>query len=148
LTESCVLVTLWTALSMTEFATDAVTGPDTLEEIQRTLDQAWAAEGVSENTRMCIELAVSEIGTNIIAYSGDGQPVRLRMVVDVRPESVAVTFTDDGHPAKVDLARITMAGESSESGRGLALAHRVLDELSYWRDQEGNHWTLTRRRSE
>ncbi len=97
---------------------------------------------------MCIDLAVSEIATNIIAYSGDGQPVRLRMVVDVRPESVAVTFTDDGHPAKVDLARITMADETSESGRGLALAHRVLDKLSYWRDQEGNHWTLTRRRSE
>jgi serine/threonine-protein kinase RsbW len=97
---------------------------------------------------MCIELAVSEIGTNIIAYSGDGRPVRLRMVVDVRPDSVTVAFTDDGHPAEVDLTRVKMADEAAESGRGLALAHRVLDELSYWRDQKGNHWTLTRRRSE
>jgi serine/threonine-protein kinase RsbW len=133
---------------MSERAMEAQTGPETLEEIQRTLDQAWSEDEVSEHTRMCIELAVSEIATNIIAYSGDGQPVRLRMVVDVRPESVAVTFTDDGHPAPVDLARITMADETSESGRGLALAHRVLDELSYWRDQQGNHWTLIRRRSE
>lgn len=133
---------------MSEHALEALTGPDTLAEIQQTLELAWAEEEVSEHTKMCIELAVSEIGTNIIAYSGDGQPVRLRMVVDVRPESVAVTFTDDGHPAEVDLTRITMADEASESGRGLALAHRVLDELSYWRDQKGNHWTLTRRRSE
>jgi len=127
---------------------EALTGPDTLQEIQQTLDLAWSEEQVSEHTKMCIELAVSEIGTNIIAYSGDGQPVRLRMVVDVRPESVAVTFTDDGHPAEVDLARITMPDEASESGRGLALAHRVLDELSYTRDPDGNHWTLIRRRSE
>jgi serine/threonine-protein kinase RsbW len=148
LTGSCVLVILWTALSMPEYATDAVTGPDTLEEIQRTLDLAWAAEDVSEYTRMCIELAVSEIGTNIIAYSGDGQPVRLRMVVDVQADRIAVTFTDDGHPARVDLAQISMPDESSERGRGLALAHRVLDELSYFRDSEGNHWTLMRRRSE
>ncbi len=127
---------------------EALTGPDTLAEIQRTLDLAWASDDVPEYTRMCIELAVSEIGTNIIAYSGDGQPVRLRMVVDVRPENVAVMFTDDGHAAPVDMARISMPDETSESGRGLALAHRVLDELTYRRDQQGNHWTLTRRRSE
>jgi serine/threonine-protein kinase RsbW len=133
---------------MSEHTMEALTGPDTLQEIQQTLDLAWSEEQVSEHTKMCIELAVSEIGTNIIAYSGDGQPVRLRMVVDVRPESVAVTFTDDGHPAEVDLARITMPDEASESGRGLALAHRVLDELSYTRDPDGNHWTLIRRRSE
>ncbi|MDG5485182.1 ATP-binding protein [Mycolicibacterium gadium] len=133
---------------MSEHAMEALTGPDTLAEIQRTLDLAWAEEDVSDHTKMCIELAVSEIGTNIIAYSGDGRPVRLRMVVDVRPESVAVSFTDDGHPAEVDLTRVKMADEAAESGRGLALAHRVLDELSYWRDQKGNHWTLTRRRSE
>ncbi|MGO4445140.1 ATP-binding protein [Mycobacterium sp. 2YAF39] len=133
---------------MSEYSMEAQTGPETLEEIQRTLEQAWSEGDIPENTKMCIELAVSEIGTNIIAYSGDGKPVRLRMVVDVGPESVAVTFTDDGHPAPVDLSRITMADEAAESGRGLALAHRVLDELSYWRDQQGNHWTLIRRRSE
>lgn len=126
---------------------EAITGPDTLADIQRTLDQAWSEHEVPEHTRICIELAVSEIGTNIIAYSGDGQPVRLRMTVGVTPENVAVNFTDDGHPAPIDLAQITMPGESAESGRGLALAHRVLDKLSYWRDEDGNHWTLTRRRS-
>jgi len=137
-----------TVLSMSEYALDAQTGPDTLDEIQRTLEQAWSEGNVADDTKMCIELAVSEIATNIIEYSGDGKPVRLRMVVDVRPDSVAVNFTDDGHPAPVDLARITMPGEAAESGRGLALAHRVLDELSYSRDPDGNHWTLIRRRSE
>ena len=132
---------------MCEYTLDALTGPDTLAEIQQTLDLAWAEHDVAEDTKMCMDLAVSEIGTNIVAYSGDGRPVQMRMVVDVRPETVSVAFTDDGHPAPVDLTRITMADETAESGRGLALAHRVLDELSYSRDQQGNHWTLIRHRS-
>jgi serine/threonine-protein kinase RsbW len=127
---------------------DAVTGPDTLTEIQNTLELALAHEEVSEYTKMCIELAVSEIGTNIIEYSGDGAPVRLRMVVDVQPEVIAVTFTDDGHPAPIDLSRVSMPDEASEGGRGLAIAYRVLDELSYSRDRDGNHWTLKRQRTE
>lgn len=133
---------------MSEHVLEVQTGPDTLAEIQRTLDLAWAEDDVPEYTKMCIELAVSEIGTNIIAYSADGKPVRMRMAVDVRPDQVAVTFTDDGHPTPIDLTRVSMPDEVAESGRGLALAHRVLDKLSYWRDNEGNHWILNLRRAE
>ena len=133
---------------MSEHAMEALTGPDTLAEMQETLDQAWAEDDIPEYTKMCIDLAVSEIGTNIVAHSADGKPVRVRMAVDVQPDSVTVTFTDDGHRAPVDLTRISMPGEAAESGRGLALAHRVLDKLSYWRDQDGNHWTLFLRRAE
>ena len=133
---------------MSEHTLEVLTGPDTLAEIQQVLDLAWSEDEIPDHSRMCVELAVSEIATNIIAYSGDGRPVRLRMAVDVSPERVAVRFTDDGHPAPVDLARISMPGETAESGRGLALAHRVLDELSYTRDPEGNHWTLIRKLSE
>ena len=127
---------------------DTVSGSDTLAEIQSTLDEAFANEEVADYTKMCVELAVSEIGTNIIQYSGDGQPVRLRMVVEVEPDAIAVTFTDDGHPAPIDLDRVAMPDEAAEGGRGLAIAHRVLDELSYSRDRHGNHWTLKRQRSE
>jgi serine/threonine-protein kinase RsbW len=133
---------------MSEHTMEAVTGPDTLAEIQRTLDLALSEEEVSEYAKMCIELAVSEIGTNIIEHSNDGRPVRLRMVVELQPDTIAVNFTDDGHPAPIDLTRVAMPDDSSEHGRGLAIAHRVLDELSYFRDREGNHWTLKRRRSE
>jgi serine/threonine-protein kinase RsbW len=127
---------------------ETVTGPDTLNEIQQTLELAFADGDVSEYAKMCIELAVSEIGTNIIAYSGDGDPVRLRMVVDVAPETVTVKFTDDGHPAPVDLTQVSMPDEAAEGGRGLAIAFRVLDKLSYTRDRDGNHWTLIRRQAE
>ena len=141
-------MSLWIAPLMSEYTMDAVTGPETLAVIQGTLDQAWSEHEVAEYTRMCLELAVSEIGTNIIAYSGDGRPVRLHMVVNVKSDNITITFTDDGHPSPVDLTRLPMPDETAEGGRGLALAHRVLDELSYWRDQQGNHWTLILRRAE
>jgi serine/threonine-protein kinase RsbW len=44
----------------------------------------------------------------------------------------------------VDLSQTAMPDETSERGRGLAIASRVLDELSYHRDSDGNHWTLIR----
>lgn len=130
------------------FVLETVTGPDTLDAIQRTLDQVWAAHEVPELVQMHMDLAAGEIGANIIEHSGDGRPVRLRMVVDVRPDTVTATFTDDGHPARVDLGDVSMPEELSDRGRGLAIAHRVLDELSYRRDVNGNHWTLLRRREE
>ena len=133
---------------MTKHTMQTVTGTDTLDEIQQTLDAALADEELPDYTKMCIELAVSEIATNIIEHSGDGQPVRLHMVIDVQSDTVAVKFTDDGHPAPVDLTQVNMPDDAAEGGRGLAIAHRVLDELSYTRDKDGNHWTLIRRRSE
>jgi len=124
---------------------ETTTGPETLEEIQRILDELWSAHDIPELVRMHTDLAVSEIGANIIEHSGDGGPVRLRMEVEVVPGVVRVTFTDNGHPAPVDLSQVAMPDEMSERGRGLAIAYRVLDELSYRRDGEGNHWTLVRR---
>ena len=137
-----------TQLLTIERALETVTGPDTLAAMQQTLDAAWAAEEVPEYTRMCMDLAVSEIGSNIIEHSGNGHPVRLRMVVTVGPETVSVVLNDDGQPVSVDLASAAMPEELSERGRGMAIVHRVVDKVCYSRDRDGNHWTLMRRRSE
>jgi serine/threonine-protein kinase RsbW len=130
------------------YVLDTETGPDTLDAIQRTLDDAWSACDVPELVRMHMDLAVGEIGANIIEHSADGRPVRLRMEVQILPEAVRATFTDDGRPAPVDLSQVDMPDGLSDRGRGLAIAHRVLDELSYRRDTDGNHWTLVRSRAE
>jgi serine/threonine-protein kinase RsbW len=116
--------------------------------MQNLLDGAWAAEEVPEYTRMCIDLAVSEIGSNIIEHSGDGQPLRVRMVVTVGQETISVVLNDDARPVDVDLTTAAMPEEMSERGRGLAIVHRVVDRVSYSRDRDGNHWTLIRRRAE
>ncbi|BBY18146.1 ATP-binding protein [Mycolicibacterium litorale] len=123
---------------------ETTTGPDTLDAVQRTLDTLWAAHDVDEMVRIHMDLAAGEIAANIVEHSGDGEPVRLRMEVELDADRVRTTFLDDGHPSPVDLAEVRMPEELSDRGRGLAIAHRVLDELSYRRDGEGNHWTLVR----
>lgn len=125
---------------------DTTTGPETLDAVQRTLDTVWAAHDVDEVVRIHMDLAAGEIAANIIEHSGGGRPVRLRMEVELDADAVRATFLDDGHPSPVDLAEVRMPDELSDRGRGLAIAHRVLDELSYRRDGEGNHWTLVRSR--
>lgn len=66
------------------------------------------------------------------------------MEVRVLPDQVKVSFVDDGPPARVDIASAVMPDHNAESGRGLALAHAVLDRLHYRRGF-ANHWTLVSR---
>lgn len=134
-----------TVRSMTESVVlDTTTGPDTLDEIQATLDRLWEAHEVDDVVRMHMDLAAGEIGANIVEHSGGSQPIRLRLEVELRPDVVRATFFDEGHPSPVDLGGVRMPDEMSDRGRGLAIAHRVLDELSYRRGRDGNHWTLVR----
>jgi serine/threonine-protein kinase RsbW len=107
-----------------------------------------ADEYVPEMVRMHVDLAAGEIAANIVEHSGGGGPVTLRMEVAVTPETITATFTDNGHPTPIDVATAAMPDILAERGRGLAIAHRVLDELSYRRDRAGNHWTLVRSRAE
>ncbi|OBK71973.1 ATP-binding protein [Mycobacterium sp. 1274761.0] len=126
---------------------DTTTGPETLDAIQGVLDEVWREHDVPEIVRIHMDLAAGEIGANIIEHSGGGRPVRLRMEVRMRPDAVEAVFNDDGKPARIDLAGAGLPEEFAERGRGLAMAHRVLDELSYRRDEQGNHWTLVRKRT-
>lgn len=126
---------------------ETTTGPDTLAAMQETLDRIWESQSVPDTVKMYMDLAVGEVGANIIAYAGGGGPVRVRMEVRVEGDEVRTTFTDDGKPSSVDLSTVGLPDEYAESGRGLAIALRVLDELSYRRDRNGNHWTLVSRTS-
>jgi len=132
---------------MTDHALETVTGPNTLDQIQNVLDRALAAADVPSEARMRIELAVSEIGSNIVEHARGGLPVRMRMAVTLETDSLVVTFSDDGMPVVVDLAHVEMPDVCAERHRGLAIAQAVLDDLTYRRDALGNHWTLTCRRT-
>lgn len=59
---------------MTEHVLETVTGPETLAEMQSTLDAAWASEEVADHTRMCMDLAVSEISSTSSNTRATGNP--------------------------------------------------------------------------
>jgi serine/threonine-protein kinase RsbW len=126
------------------FETD--TGPDTLDGIQRSLDQFFATHSqVPDTVRLHLGIAVAEIGANIIEHAGSGRSLHMRMEIGLYPQEVRITFTDDGVPARMNLESATLPDDMSERGRGLALARSVLRELSYRRNA-ANHWTLVSQR--
>jgi serine/threonine-protein kinase RsbW len=126
---------------------DTVTGSTTLDQIGRTLERMWSRHPhVPEDVRTQLAIAVGEIAANIVEHASRARPVRLRMEVLVSPEQVHVAFLDDGPPASVDLADVPdMPDHTAERGRGLAMAHAVLDRLWYQRSRF-NHWILVSNR--
>lgn len=127
-------------------ALDTVTGRATLDQIGVMLERMLASHThVPESVRTQVGIAVGEIGANIIEHAAQARPVRLWMGIEILPDEVQVSFVDDGPPAEVDLSAPAMPDAMAESGRGLALAHAVLDRLHYRRSFV-NHWTLVSRR--
>lgn len=121
----------------------ATSGPQFPTKIQQTLEEAWADHSeVPDLIRMGMSTAAAEVGNNILEHAGHGRNLRVRMELRVLGDQVRLEFTDDGHPAEIDLAKVEMPDPMAESGRGLALARAFCSALSYRRDTDGNHWTL------
>lgn len=81
-----------------------------------------------------------------VEHTGLGQPLRIRMNAALIDDQVHVAFTDNGPPADIDLANVSMPDAMGERGRGLAMTQVLLDHLAYRCDKSGNHWTLISKR--
>ena len=94
---------------------------------------------------MLFETALGEIGSNVLTH---GRPPGTERSVDyvLRYDGgvVEASLTDSGAAVHEHLAR-EMPAHESESGRGLAIARSLLDELGYQRDGEVNRWHLVKR---
>ena len=91
------------------------------------------------------ETGLAEIGSNVLIYTGKHGTGGLPVEYDLRLEANTATasFTDLGPPIH-NLTR-AMPAPTSEAGRGLAIARKVLDELGYKRNGEVNTWRLVKR---
>ena len=127
-------------------AFETVSGPDTLADIARFIDEVLSThQHVPDTVRMQVSIAAGEIGANIMEHAGRAQPVSIRMEVRVLIDEVWVEFIDHGAPAELDLTTIGMPDDMAERGRGLALAQSVLEKLTYRRNAK-NHWVLVSKR--
>ena len=104
-----------------------------------------AGDGVDQTNLMLFESALAEIGANALTHgrqdAGEA-PVEYTLYLEGR--TATATFTDRGTPVHNHLTR-AMPEATSETGRGLAIARQVLDELGYERDGEMNKWRLVKR---
>lgn len=120
---------------------------DRLESVHGALEHFWSAaedRGVRprHEDRMQFDLAVIEVAANICKHAGRGGGVTLELELSLFPERVEARFEDDAPPAELPPTR-AMPAHCHESGRGLAIVDRAVDEARYERaaDQH-NVWSL------
>lgn len=123
---------------------------ESLDEVQDRFGVWWDALGTDDvRLRFGLETAVAEIAANIVEHTRrtDREAGRRYTVeLDATDDEVIAVLTDNGLPADVDLAAVTMADVDEESGRGLALAIAALDRLEHRHEGGHNVWTLACRR--
>lgn len=124
---------------------DTSAAPECLEQFHELLDRLWVeSPDVVLADRMTFQTAVAEVAANIVEHGARGEPVRLRLVVHVRPDRLEAHFDDRGQEYVEGASR--PVGEDEESGRGLAMARAMVDAVLYERDGPVNRWHIYRTR--
>lgn len=113
----------------------------TVDEVHRALAEFLAKfpGRVPNPIGVRMEIAVAEVAANIFQHS-DGRTIWMDMALG--PNTLQVTFTDDGAPAEIDLSTVSMPADLVEEGWGLPLVQAALKNFSYRHDERGNHWKL------
>lgn len=124
--------------------------PASLEEVHALLEElVQRSPGITARERMRFETALVEVASNVIQHAQPRPPdEHVTVTVVLRCDDAALTadLVDDALPAQVDPAAAEMPAPDAESGRGLALARSLCDELRLVREGDGNRWTVVCRR--
>ena len=140
--------------SLTSEFAEPFTFQATLTELDDALDvlhdsirimREDAGGALDETSVMLFESALAEIGANALTHGrrdAADAPVEYTLHLDGR--TATATLIDRGPHVHNHLTR-SMPEPTSETGRGLAIARQVLDELGYERDGEINRWRLVKR---
>lgn len=118
-----------------------------LDLLHESIDRLREATGRAQDDRalMLFETALGEIGGNVLTHGrppGTARPVDYMLRLD--NGTLEASLTDSGSSVQEHLWR-DMPGHESETGRGLAMARALLDELGYERDGDVNRWRLVKR---
>ena len=120
--------------------------PDDVDTVHNLLETVWSdAPGISLRDRMSFETALVELASNVIQYANAGTGVSCRVSVETQEDQISASLCDSGKAADVELDGRRMPDGMAESGRGIALIQALVDELTYSRDDDVNHWEITRR---
>lgn len=120
--------------------------PDDVDTVHNLLETVWSdAPGISTRDRMSFETALIELASNVIQYANAGTGVSCRVSVETQDDQISASLCDSGKAADVELDGRRMPDGMAESGRGIPLIQALVDELTYSRDDDVNHWEITRK---
>jgi serine/threonine-protein kinase RsbW len=122
--------------------------PRALDRVHDAVAELWTeVPGVGPADRMAFETALVEVAGNVVRHACDGPGLDLTVDLAVRADRLEAHLRDRGRRSEARLEDVALPGELEESGRGLALAAALVDELAYRREGPVNHWTVVRRRT-
>jgi len=94
-----------------------------------------------------LELAASEIVTNVLEHACRGPGRELRGEVRLETDRVELDLWDDGLPFDISALPPQAPGQAIERGYGVHIARQLMDEVTYTPSTSaGNHWHLVKRR--
>ena len=107
-----------------------------LEQIDTLVD--------AEATLYNLELAIQEVGVNIITHAYAGREGRVMMTgtYNEQTKQLIVTLEDRGQSFNPEAVVAPDLGTLQEHGFGLFLARELVDELQYEPYELGNRWCL------
>jgi serine/threonine-protein kinase RsbW len=120
-------------------------------ELVRALAQPYGESFAYE-----LELAVSEVLTNIIQHAYKGACGEIRGEFRLEADRIQIDVYDRGVPFNLaSVPRLAAVPDrdrdvrrTSERGYGVHIVRQVMDEVDYWPSTEaGNHWRLVKRRT-
>jgi PAS domain S-box-containing protein len=120
--------------------------PATLDHLHQVTDTVRQA-GASYDSDFAyeLELAVSELATNVIQHAYQNAEGELRVVISLAPDAVEIELYDDGISFDPAAVPAPDPDQLNEGGYGLIIAHQVVDELTYLpASPKGNCWRMVK----
>ncbi|AEF40884.1 ATP-binding protein [Hoyosella subflava] len=124
----------------------ATAHPEAIDAVHELLAQLWEGTLSADDIhRMRFETAVAEVAGNIVTHGRESGTRTFTLTVGITDGLLEARFKDDGTPQHLDLTSVSLPEDLAESGRGLAIASALLDELHYRRAPGENTWYLALR---
>lgn len=124
--------------------------PEALGAFREFIERISKRFGIPSETAFALKLACDEAASNVIQHGYAGMNPG-SMMLELRPQSqrVIMTLSDFGHPFEpvppnaapnVDAILENQPGV----GFGLYIIYQMMDEVSYFSDEQGNHLVMVR----
>lgn len=129
-------------------ATFSITLPSELRMLsvgRSFVEAACEAYRLDRDIRHALMIVTGEAITNIVRHAHQNRPgSQIEIHLQIRPDAVVITFTDEGAPFDLQAVPELPPGEMRIGGRGVFLMRTVMDELTCQPRGEGRPGNILR----